>query len=325
MTVTKLMKGSALGALAIAMATTVLPAQASAAEATAQERPDRERGERRQERRSERREVRQERREVRQERRAEPGPRIERTAPVESMRERQIDRRQTVATAQSRGEERRGRDWNQSQRRAEVAQERQGRNWNRSESRDDRRDDRRAERRDGNRDAARIIRRERVEDARREAYRDGRRDERRGDYRENREIRRDAYRDGYRDARRSDRNDRRARYYDGRRWHDYDRWDHRHWRSNTRYDWYRYRNHNHSIFRLGRYYAPYRGYSYRRLNIGFYLGDLFFGSRYWINDPWRYRLPEVYGPYRWVRYYDDVLLVDIYSGEVVDVIYDFFW
>ena len=23
--------------------------------------------------------------------------------------------------------------------------------------------------------------------------------------------------------------------------------------------------------------------------------------------------------------YDDVLLVDIYSGEVVDVIYDFFW
>ena len=32
-----------------------------------------------------------------------------------------------------------------------------------------------------------------------------------------------------------------------------------------------------------------------------------------------------HGPYRWVRYYDDVLLVDIYSGEVVDVIYDFFW
>ena len=31
------------------------------------------------------------------------------------------------------------------------------------------------------------------------------------------------------------------------------------------------------------------------------------------------------GPYRWVRYYDDVLLVDIYSGEVVDVIHDFFW
>ena len=48
-------------------------------------------------------------------------------------------------------------------------------------------------------------------------------------------------------------------------------------------------------------------------------------DRYWIQDPWQYRLPQVYGPYRWVRYYDDVLLVDIYSGEVVDVIHNFFW
>ena len=77
--------------------------------------------------------------------------------------------------------------------------------------------------------------------------------------------------------------------------------------------------HNRDIFRLGRYYAPYRDYRYRRLNIGVQIGNLFFGSRYWINDPWRYRLPNVYGPYRWVRYYDDVLLVDVYNGEVVDV------
>jgi len=26
-----------------------------------------------------------------------------------------------------------------------------------------------------------------------------------------------------------------------------------------------------------------------------------------------------------VRYYDDVLLIDTYTGQVVDVIYDFFW
>jgi len=26
-----------------------------------------------------------------------------------------------------------------------------------------------------------------------------------------------------------------------------------------------------------------------------------------------------------VRYYDDAVLVNIYTGEVVDVIYDFFW
>ena len=61
------------------------------------------------------------------------------------------------------------------------------------------------------------------------------------------------------------------------------------------------------------------------MNVGFRLQNLFYGSRYQINDPWRYRLPPVYGPYRWIRYYDDVLLVDSYDGRVVDVIYDFFW
>ena len=135
-------------------------------------------------------------------------------------------------------------------------------------------------------------------------------------------IRRDGYRDGYREARRDQRQ---SRYYDGRRWHDYNRWDSRGWRNNNRYDWQRYRHSNRNVYRLGRYYSPYRDYRYRRLSIGFQLGSLFFGSRYQINDPWRYRLPAVYGPYRWVRYYDDVMLVNIYSGEVVDVIHDFFW
>ena len=117
-----------------------------------------------------------------------------------------------------------------------------------------------------------------------------------------------SYRDGHRDARR-----------------DHRRWDNRSWRNDRRYDWNRYRAANRSVFRLGAYYSPYRNYSYRRLSIGFMLDSLFYSNRYWINDPWRYRLPEVYGPYRWVRYYDDALLVDVYSGEVVDVIHDFFW
>jgi hypothetical protein len=97
------------------------------------------------------------------------------------------------------------------------------------------------------------------------------------------------------------------------------------WRNDRRYDWRGYRSANRGIYNLGLYHSPYRGYSYRRLNPGFRLDALFFGSRYWIADPWQYRLPPAYGPYRWVRYYDDALLVDTYSGEVVDVIYDFFW
>lgn len=103
-----------------------------------------------------------------------------------------------------------------------------------------------------------------------------------------------------------------------------ERWD-RDWRQDNRYNWSGWRNSHRDVFSLGAYYSPYRNWSYRRLSAGFYLDSLFFSSNYWINDPWQYRLPDAYGPYRWVRYYDDALLVDIYSGEVVDVIYSFFW
>lgn len=111
-----------------------------------------------------------------------------------------------------------------------------------------------------------------------------------------------------------------------RGWNNDDRrWDRSDWRRDNRYDWRSYRDNHRSVYRGRPYYAPYRGYSYRRLSIGFYMSSMFYGSSYWLDDPWMYRLPPVYGPYRWVRYYDDVMLVDVYSGEVVDVIYDFFW
>ena len=97
------------------------------------------------------------------------------------------------------------------------------------------------------------------------------------------------------------------------------------WRNDRRYDWVNYRARYGSHYSLGRYYVPYRNWNYRRLTIGFSLWPLFYSDRYWINDPWSYRLPDVYGPYRWVRYYDDAILVDVETGEVVDTIYDFFW
>ena len=114
----------------------------------------------------------------------------------------------------------------------------------------------------------------------------------------------------------------RDRDHDGDR--DGHRWD-RQWRDNSHYNWFSYRSSHPSYYRLGSYYAPYRNYSYRRLSIGFYLDSLFFSQNYWIEDTQNYRLPDVYGPYRWVRYYDDAVLVDIYTGEVVDVINNFFW
>ena len=96
------------------------------------------------------------------------------------------------------------------------------------------------------------------------------------------------------------------------------------WRSNPRYNWQDYRNRNRSLFRVGQFYDPF-GYGYQQLSIGFTLYSGYYQPNYWLNDPYEYRLPPVYGPYRWVRYYDDAVLVDIYTGEVVDVIQGFFW
>jgi len=98
------------------------------------------------------------------------------------------------------------------------------------------------------------------------------------------------------------------------------------WRSDRRYDWQRHRHQYHHHYRAPRYYNPYGyRYGYRRFGIGIYLDSLFFSNRYWLSDPWEYRLPPAPYGTRWVRYYDDVLLVDIRSGYVVDVIHNFFW
>lgn len=125
-----------------------------------------------------------------------------------------------------------------------------------------------------------------------------------------------------RDDRRDWRNDR----FDSRqRWADQRRWD-RDWRRDNRYDWQRYRSINRGIYRMPRYYAPY-GWSsgYRSFSIGIRLNNLLYSQSYWINDPGYYRLPPAYGYMRWVRYYDDALLVDVRDGYVVDVIRNFFW
>jgi Ni/Co efflux regulator RcnB len=100
-------------------------------------------------------------------------------------------------------------------------------------------------------------------------------------------------------------------------------WSHD-WRKDKRYNWWHYRSRHSSLYRLGRYSDPY-GWGYRRWAVGYGLWPGYYGSNYWLGDPWMYRLPPVYGPYRWVRYYDDALLVNIYTGHVVDVVYNFFW
>ena len=96
------------------------------------------------------------------------------------------------------------------------------------------------------------------------------------------------------------------------------------WRHDRRYDWRDWRRQHRNRFRLSFYYDPF-GWDYFRYGIGWRLWPSYYRSSYWLRDPWQYRLPPAYGPYRWIRYHNDALLVNIYTGNVVDVIYDFFW
>jgi hypothetical protein len=133
-----------------------------------------------------------------------------------------------------------------------------------------------------------------------------------------REVRQDI-RNGHVDVRNDRRDFRQDRRADRREWR-------RDWRNDRRYDWNGYRNQNRFIFRVNPYYSPYGyGYSYRRFGIGSVLDSLLFGRNYWVSDPWQYRLPPAPPGYQWVRYYNDVIMVDTWNGRVVDVIYDFFW
>ena len=75
--------------------------------------------------------------------------------------------------------------------------------------------------------------------------------------------------------------------------------------------------------RGGRYYGP-RGYNYRPVTPGYRFAPAYYGQRYWVNDWQRYRLARPYGAQRWVRYGNDVVLVDTRSGRVLQA-YDGFY
>jgi hypothetical protein len=153
--------------------------------------------------------------------------------------------------------------------------------------------------------------------------RQDRREDRRDVRQDNRADRRD-----FRDDRRDNRQDYRGgqqgnwgqnAYRGGQVWN-------RSWRNDRRYDYNGYRARNRGAYRLPRYYAPSGyGYRYQRFNIGVTLGRAFLGQNYWLDDPYEYRLPAAYGPYRWVRYYGDALLVDLRTGRVIDVVNDIFY
>lgn len=95
------------------------------------------------------------------------------------------------------------------------------------------------------------------------------------------------------------------------------------WRNDRRYDWRERRYRNRSLFHLGLYVDPF-GWGYQPYSIGYDLQPGYYQQNYWI-DPALYGLPFPPPGAQWVRYWNDAVLVDMYSGEIIDSIPGFFW
>lgn len=130
----------------------------------------------------------------------------------------------------------------------------------------------------------------------------------------------DAQRRGDRDRyeQRGDRDHRGDRHRADRRGDRFDERTHN-WRDN---DWRDHRGRNRHVYSRGNWRAPFR---YTAFRPGIRIGASYYGSRYVINDPWRYRLPRAGAGRVWVRHYDDLLLVDTRRGTVIRVINNFYW
>jgi hypothetical protein len=138
-------------------------------------------------------------------------------------------------------------------------------------------------------------------------------------------------RDGGRDDRAPRRDDDRYRSGDRGTWRD-DRgrnWAHeRGWYDRYRVDHFRYDRGQYRArqrYSIGYYNYP-RGYSSRVWLRGQWLPfALYVNSAYYLDSYWQFDLYDPPYRARWIRVGSDALLVDIDSGEILDVIYELYW
>jgi Ni/Co efflux regulator RcnB len=106
-----------------------------------------------------------------------------------------------------------------------------------------------------------------------------------------------------------------------------DRRDVRHDRRDVRQDRRALRSDRHHAMRHARtsYVAPIRDWRYRPVTVGYRLQPSFYGSRYYINDYGTYHLRAPGRWQRWIRYGDDLLLVNVRTGRVLQVIHYRYW
>lgn len=129
-------------------------------------------------------------------------------------------------------------------------------------------------------------------------------------------------RESVRDVREEQRELRDAKRYGDRDDVREERRDVRDARQEARQDWRDYRQNNRNMYARGNWRAPFR---YQRWNTGAQIRPSYYAPRYYINDYGRYRLHTPGRNLRWVRHYNDVLLINVRTGRVVEVNRDFFW
>lgn len=93
-------------------------------------------------------------------------------------------------------------------------------------------------------------------------------------------------------------------------------------RREYREDWRDYRSRNRAAFRAPAFRAPFR---YHRFSSGSSIDRRYWAPGYRVNNYARYRLPEPGRNQRYVRHYNDVLLVNVRTGRVVRAFNSFYW
>jgi Ni/Co efflux regulator RcnB len=77
-------------------------------------------------------------------------------------------------------------------------------------------------------------------------------------------------------------------------------------------------------FRLGAYRAPY-GFYVRDWGFGDILPRGWYGDQYYLGDFLDYDLPYPPPGYAWVRVGGDAIMIDRYTGRIVQVVRGIFW
>jgi Ni/Co efflux regulator RcnB len=73
------------------------------------------------------------------------------------------------------------------------------------------------------------------------------------------------------------------------------------------------------------YAAPVRHWRYRPVTVGYTLQPAFFGQRYFVSNYSAYRLRSPGRFQRWIRYGNDLLLVNVRNGRVLQVVHNRYW